>query len=242
MYVCILYNSFCFVLLFSGIILDMIDYHLFIYLSVYFSPESVNRSNNSVQIPSTEFSFDAYRFRPLNNQDSIGIRPKNIAKVEPYSMNTNTVRPLYQTTTETTVVPSKARINLNSLGNTPINSSTSSSAGSLGGVIRHSDFLLPNPTYSKPLPNVSSYATSPILLSESLSHQLSTANVPSSNGHTTGLISSKNTSQEKYQSSIQGDFHSSLVRIINRLLYFLSPIFFAAYIFTFISVSTDTNK
>ncbi len=175
-------------------------------------------------MPSSELSCDAYRFRRLNEPTSNTARPRNIAKVEPYSMNTNTVRPLYQssqTPVETTVVPSKARINLNSMGNTPTNSSTSSSAGSLGGMIRHSDFLTLIPAYLKPLPqplshSSSSYTTPPILFSESLSHdslhQLPTANIPSYNGSTNGLPSSKTNSQDKYQSSIQRDFHPSMVR------------------------------
>lgn len=183
-------------------------------------------------MPTTELSFDAYRFRRLNDQESLtNTRPRNIAKIEPYSMNINAVRPLYQsssilqptpeiTTATTTAVPSKARINLNSIGNTPTNSSTSSSAGSLGGMIRHSDFLMSNSAYSNLVPqppsNSSSYTTPPILLSESLSHgslhQLPSANIPSYNGHTsTGMSSLKNNSQDKYQSSIQGDFHSSMV-------------------------------
>jgi hypothetical protein len=183
-------------------------------------------------MPSSDLSYDAYRFRRLNDQDSITTRPRNIAKVEPYLMSTNTVRLLYQSSQpimEPTGVTSKARINLNSMGNTPVNSSTSSSAGSLGGMIRHSDFLMSNPTYSKPPPpptqplsnSSSSYTTPPMLLSESLSHgslhQLPAPNIPSYNGHITGLSSLNNNSQEKYQSAIQGDFHSSMVKIINRL-------------------------
>jgi hypothetical protein len=200
----------------SFFFVEIINQYLF-----YSSPESVNRSNNSIQMPSSELSFDAYRFRRLNNQDSGPTRPRNIAKVEPYSMNTNTMRPLYQSSqpiTEPTVVPSlKARSHLNSMGNTPINSSTSSSAGSL----RHSDFLISNSAYSKPYPYPhpqptsasSSYPIPPILLSESLSHgslhQLPAANIPSYNGHATGLPSLKNNSQDKYHSQ------SSMVRIIN---------------------------
>jgi hypothetical protein len=200
---------------------------LFIY--VYFSPESVIRPNNNIQMPSSDLTYDPYRFRRLNDQDSITTRPRNVAKVEPYLMNTNTVRPLYQSSQpimEPTGVTSKARINLNSVGNTPVNSSTSSSAGSLGGMIRHSDFLMSNSAYSKPHPqplsnSSSSYTTPPILLSESLSHgslhQLPAANIPSYNGHITGLSSLNNNSQEKYQSVIQRDFHPSMVKIINRL-------------------------
>jgi hypothetical protein len=178
-------------------------------------------------MPVSELSYDAYRFRRLNDPDQITARPRNVAKVEPYSINTNTVRPLYQSSQPitTTAAPSKARIILNSMGNTPTNSSTSSSAGSLGGMIRHSnirhsDFLVPNPAYSQPLSNSSSYRTPPILLSESLSHgslhQLPIANIPSYNGCTNTLTSSTNNSQEKYRSSRKGDFHSSMVRLINR--------------------------
>jgi hypothetical protein len=168
-------------------------------------------------MPKSEISYDAYRFRRLNDQNSVSTRPRNIAKVEPYSINPNTIRPLYQSPsntipTITPAVPTKARINLNSMGNTPTNSSTSSSAGSLGGMIRHSDFLMPYPAYSIP----SSYPTPPILFSESLSHgslhQLPAANMPSYNGRTTGFPF-----QQKYSSSMQGDFQSSMVRIINRL-------------------------
>jgi len=204
-------------------------------------------------MPATEVSFDAYRFRRLNDQDSLITRPRNVAKVEPYSMNINPVRPSYpsssisQPSTETTIgVPSKARINLNSMGNTPTNSSTSSSAGSLGGMIRHSDFLMSNSAYSNLIPqppsNSSSslYPTPPILLSESLLHgslhQLSSANIPSYNGHTTtGMSSLKNNPQEKYQSSIQGDFYSSMVTRTNRYRKkrFFSFLFLA-YIFTII--------
>ncbi|CAF2819700.1 unnamed protein product [Rotaria sp. Silwood2] len=189
-------------------------------------------------MPVSELSHDAYRFRRLNDQESTTIRPRNVAKVEPYSINTNAVRPLYQSTsqpmtttttittaatTTTSAVPLKARINLDSMGNTPTNSSTSSSAGSLGGMIRHpnvhhSDFLTPNPAYptlsSQPLSKSSSYIAPPILLSESLSHgllhQLPSANIPSYNGRTTSLASSTNNFQRKYSSPKQGEFHSSM--------------------------------
>ncbi|CAF0986323.1 unnamed protein product [Rotaria sp. Silwood1] len=208
------------------------------------SPELGSRPNNSSLMPSSELSHDAYCFRRLNDHDSTTIRPRNVAKVEPYSINTNTVRPLYQstsqpmtmtttttttapaaitTTTATVAVPLKARINFDSMGNTPTNSSTSSSAGSLGGMIRHpnvhhSDFLTPNPAYptlsSQPLSNSASYITPRMLLSESLSHgslhQLPSANIPSYNGRTTGLTSSTNNFQQKYPSPTQGEFHSSM--------------------------------
>jgi hypothetical protein len=186
-------------------------------------------------MPSSELSYDAYRFRRLNNQDQMTTtRLRNVAKVEPYSINTNMVRPLYQSSQPTsTPVPPKSRNILNSMGNTPTNSSTSSSAASLGSTIRHpnvrqSDFLVPNPVYptappphkSQPLSNSSSYTTPPstsILLSESLSHGsknrlLNTNNTSLSNGRSTGLISSINNSSQKYQSSTQGDFHSNKVK------------------------------
>ena len=48
-------------------------------------------------MPSSDLSFDAYRFRRLNDQDQMtSTRLRNVAKVEPYSINTNMVRPLYQ--------------------------------------------------------------------------------------------------------------------------------------------------
>jgi hypothetical protein len=213
-------------------------------------------------MPSSDISYDAYRFRRLNDQDPSQQRPRNIAKVEPYSMNTSAIRPLHQSSqliTEPTVVPTlKARIQLNSMGNTPTNSSTSSSAGSF----RHSDFVIPNPAYSKPHPQPTSsssppYPTPPILLSESFSHgslhKLPIANIPSYNGHTTGLPSSKNNSQDKYQSSIQRDFQPGMVRIIDRdtcsnviylgninRLYLV--IFFLAHVFTFIYESLDPKQ
>ncbi len=177
-------------------------------------------------MPLTEISVDAYRFRRLNDQDSnLPARPRNIAKVEPYSMNTNAVRPLYQSPpsqliTEAPAVPTKARIHLNSMGNTPTNSSTSSSAGSLGGMIHHSDFLTPNLSYSKPLSqpfatfSSSSYPAPPISFSDLLSHgslhQLPAANIPAYNGHMTGMTALKN------QSSIQGDLQPSMVRLRHR--------------------------
>lgn len=148
----------------------------------------------NVPMVSTEFSSDAYRFRRPNEQDSIGgIRPKNIAKVEPYQMNTNTVRPLYQSSSQNTAVPC---INLNSMGNTPAHSS--SSAGSLGnGMIRSSDFIRPNPVqYSKHQssnPSPSNFPTEPI------SHR--------------SLPSSKSHFQDPYQTIPHNDFHSSIVRI-----------------------------
>lgn len=134
-------------------------------------------------MPSSELAYDVYRFRRLNDQEQMTStanptsRLKNVAKVEPYSINTNMVRPLYQsspspsaslpstkiippppstTATKTTVPPlSQARTILNSMGNTPTHSSASSSAGSLNGMIRHpnvrhSDFLVPNPAYAPP--------------------------------------------------------------------------------------------
>ena len=186
-------------------------------------------------MPKADVSFDAYRFRRLNDQNSTPTRPRNIAKVEPYSINPNTIRSPYQLSsspqpniiTTATTIPTKVHINLNSMGNTPVNSSTSSSAGSLGGgMVRHSDFLTPNPAYpippSQPLSNSSSpYPTPPILFSESLSHgslhQLPAANIPSYNGRTMGLPSSTNNFQEKYSSSMHGGFQPSMVRIINRL-------------------------
>jgi len=189
-------------------------------------------------MPSSELSYDAYHFRRLNDQDQMTTtRLRNVAKVEPYSINTNMVRPLYQSSSTqpiSTTVPSKARIILNSMGNTPTNSSTSSSAASLGGTIRHpnvrhSDFLVPNPAYSTPPPpptsqplsnSSSSYTTPPstsILLSESLSHGpthrlANTNNTSLYNGRSTGLTSSTNNSPQKYQSSIQGDVHSGKVK------------------------------
>jgi len=188
-------------------------------------------------MPSSELSYDAYRFRRLNDHDPMttATRLRNVAKVEPYSINTNMVRPLYQSSSlsqpTSTTVPPKAHAILNSTGNTPTNSSTSSSAASLGGTIRHpnirhSDFLTPNPSYSiappphisQPLSNSSSYTTPPstsILLSESLS-QGSVNRLPSNgslhNGRSTGLISSTNNSPPKYQSSTQGDFYSGKVK------------------------------
>ena len=164
-------------------------------------------------MPSSELSYDAYRFRRINDPDPVVTRPKNIAKVEPYSMNTHAVRPLYQSASPTTATTTtKARIHLNSMGNTPSNSSTSSSAGSLAGMIRHSDFLIPQ-SFSIPAP--------PQFFSDSLSHssvhQLPAANLPSYNEYTSGLPSSKKNSQDKYQSSsFQRDFQPSMVRLISR--------------------------
>lgn len=171
--------------------------------------ESVNRSNYmNIPMAVTEISPDAYRFRRLNEQDPSGIRSKNIAKVEPYQMNTSTnaIRPLYQSssnsqTTATGVIPSsKACINLNSMGNTPVNSS-SSSAGSLGnGLIRNSDFILPNPVVQYPKtqpipPNF--YPNQPsIFAMDSRPH----GSLPSS---------SKNHFQDPYQTIPHNDFHSS---------------------------------
>ena len=161
---------------------DLMDRHLFIVISFSLSPssssESLNPLNNSSTMPSSELAYDAYRFRRLNDQEQMTSaanptsRLRNVAKVEPYSINTNMVRPLYQSspspsaslpstkiipTTKTTTVPppSQARTILNSMGNTPTHSSASSSAGSLNGMIRHpnvrhSDFLVPNPAYAPP--------------------------------------------------------------------------------------------
>ena len=188
-------------------------------------------------MPTSDLSYDAYRFRRLNDSDqqmSTATRLRNVAKVEPYLINTNTVRPLYPSssisTTAPTVppAPAKARVVLNSTGNTPTNSSTSSSAASLGNTIRHpnilhSDFLIPNPSYSaapppshtsQTLSNSSSYATPPsTLLSESLSQgstqRLMNNNNSLHNGRSTGLINPP----QKYQSPpTQGDFHSSKVK------------------------------
>lgn len=197
-------------------------------------------------MPSSDLSYDTYRFRRLNDSDqqmSNATRLRNVAKVEPYLINANNVRPLYQSSSIAQSIPAttppppppqaqaKTRIILNSTGNTPTNSSTSSSAASLGGTIRHpnilhSDFLIPNPSYSttsqpashtsQTLSNSSSYATPPsTLLSESLSQgsiqrfSNNTNNNLLHNGRSTGLINSS----QKYQSQpVQGDFHSSKVR------------------------------
>ncbi|CAF3541406.1 unnamed protein product [Adineta steineri] len=165
------------------------------------STEPLSRPDNSNIMPSSELSYDAYRFRRMNDHNQMAsttaARPKNIAKVEPYSINTNTVRPLYPlsssqligTPTTPTTIPSKTRIVLNSVGNTSSNTSASSSAGSLGGTIHHqnvrySDFLTPNPTFSTPTPLSSSHISQPqpnsssyipnqstsMSLSETLSH------------------------------------------------------------------------
>lgn len=162
-------------------------------------------------MPTSEITHDAYRFRRLHEQDQMAkTRLKNVAKVEPYSVNTNLVRPLYQlaasqptttttttTSTTSTMAPSKTRTTQNNVINSLTNSSTSSAA-SLTGTIRHpnvrnSDFLVPNPTYSttvpppplhqsQPLSNSSSYITPPtsLLLSESLSH-VSPQRIPHTN-------------------------------------------------------------
>ena len=200
-------------------------------------------------MPSSELSYDAYRFHRLNDQDQMTTtRLRNVAKVEPYSINTNMVRPLYQSSSisqpTSSTVPTKGRTVLNSMGNTPTNSSTSSSAASLGGTIRHpnvrnSDFLVPNPAYSTAPPphttttsqtvsNSSSYTTPPstsILLSESLSHtspqrliNTNTNNSFSQNGRSTALNSSlNNNSPQKYQSSTQGDFLSGKVKFKQKI-------------------------
>jgi hypothetical protein len=194
-------------------------------------------------MPSSDLSFDAYRFRRLNDHDPMTTaRLRNVAKVEPYSINTNMVRPLNQslssqlptTITTPTAAPSKARTILNSMGNTPTNSSTSSSAASLGGTIRHpnvrqSDFLVPNPLYSTPTPppshisqplsNSSSYTTPPstsILLSESLlhgsPHRLSNTNNSSLYNGRSPSLASSNNSQTKYRPSTQGDIYATKVK------------------------------
>lgn len=196
------------------------------------SPESLNRLNNHSTMPSSELSYDTYRFRRLNDTDKVtssmpAARLRNVAKVEPYSINTNMVRPLYQSSQPT----STTRIHLNSTGNTPTNSSTSSSVASLGNTIRHpnirqSDFLIPNPGYSKTssqpqsqaMSNSSSYTTPPstsALLSESLSN-LSTHRLPHTtnnslyNGRSTGLTSSTiKPSPPKNQSSLNNEFYSN---------------------------------
>ena len=196
-------------------------------------------------MPASELSHDAYRFRRLNDHDPITTattRLRNVAKVEPYSINTNTIRPLYQSsssqltaaaTTPPTTVPAKARIILNSVGNTPSNTSTSSSAGSLGGTIRHqnvrhSDFLMPNPAYSTPIPpptsqplsNSSSYAvpqSTPISYSEALSHgslhRLPNKNTNTAlyNGRSPSATSSIDNSQQKLRPSIKTDLYSTKV-------------------------------
>ena len=163
------------------------------YIYRYFSPESIHRQH--VQSPSLDMSSDVYRFQ---QQDSnVQRRPKNIAKVEPYSMNNNTTRPL-----------SQARIELNSMGNTPTNSSTSSSSAvSLGGMIRHSDFLLPISKSS------SSYIPPPIPFSQSFVDD-SLHQYPSYNEQRKDLPLPISHSQDKYQSSLPKDLHASMVRII----------------------------
>ena len=210
----------------------------------YFSSESASRPQHSTGMPSSELSHDAYRFRRLNGNDPTTARPKNIAKVEPYSINTH--RPLYQpsatqpitvASTITVNTPSKARAMQNSLGHTPTNSSASSSAGSLAGMMRqpkilHSDFLEPNPAYSArsiPLPcrttsqslsHSSSYTAHPMLLSESLSHgslhRLPVTHTFFDDEPTYSLTSSRQHPQEKHRSSVQGKFHSSIVRRVNQ--------------------------
>ena len=184
----------------------------FSYVYRYFSPtESIHRQHVQLPPPPTDISSDAYRFHRFNEPDSSNRRPKNIAKVEPYSMNNNATHSLYQS--PATAPSSKARIDLNSMGNTPTNSSTSSSSAvSLGGMIRHSDFLIPHSTYSKsqPLSNSSStYITPPMPFSESLVHD-SLHQYPSYNGQ-------KNDSPSAIsnQSSLTKDLHASMVRIIN---------------------------
>ena len=211
----------------------------------YFSSESAGRPQNSTGMPSSELSYDAYRFRRSNGNDPLTARPKNIAKVEPYSINTH--RPLYQSSatqpitvasTITVNTPSKARVTQNSMGHTPTNSSASSSAGSLAGMMRqpkilHSDFLEPNPAYSArsiPLPSCqttsqslshsSSYTAPPMRLSESLSHgslhRLPVTHTAFYDEPAYSLTSSRQHPQEKHRSSAQGKFHSSIVRIANQ--------------------------
>lgn len=130
--------------------IDIIDPILFI----SFSPESVSRA-----MPSSELSYDAYRFHRSNDYDPMGHnRPKNIAKVEPYSINTTNNRSQPATTTTamtqnfvSTPPPNQARSFLNSMGTTSTNSSSSTS--SLLGMNRHanvlqSDFLVPHRAHS----------------------------------------------------------------------------------------------
>lgn len=133
-------------------------------------------------MPSSELSYDSYRIHRLNDQDQISgsspstSRLRNVAKVEPYSINTNMVRPLYQSSVSssplkpsTKIIPAPAatsttttqafqqRAGLNSVANPSAPASISSSAAPVSGLIRHpnvrqSDFLVPNPTYSTATP------------------------------------------------------------------------------------------
>ncbi|CAF1131336.1 unnamed protein product [Adineta steineri] len=179
---------------------------------------------------SSDLSYDTYRVCRLNDHDLITPRSKNVAKVEPYSINTITNRPHYQsssalqsipmtTATTTAAVPSKTRISHNSIENVQTNLSTSSSIASHGGIIRHpnvhhSDFLMPYPIPSlQPLSNSSSYTTPSKLLSDSHSYgslqQLPTINSSLYNGRNTDFISSKNNSPQSYSTSMQSDLHSN---------------------------------
>lgn len=172
-------------------------------------------------MPSSELSSDAYRFHRSLDHDPSSARPRNVAKVEPYSFNTNMA-----------TSPSKARIILNSMGNTSSNSSTSSSAASLAGMNRQSnacqsDFLVPHPAAhlippaaapSQSLSN-SSYTTPPMLLSESLMHgslhRLPAVENALYNEHPTGLAFSSNNAQQKYRSLTQADLRARIVRLVD---------------------------
>lgn len=146
----------------------------------------VSRSFINPLMPSSDVSHDAYRFHRSMDQDSNLLRPKNIAKVEPYSINNNTFRPLYSTGTPTqsssmtinsnnklvSGETNKARIS--SKHNEP--TSIHISATSMPSMIRHSnvlqsDFLIPNPAFlSKHSPLSLSSASPPaVLVSQSLS-------------------------------------------------------------------------
>ncbi|CAF1583217.1 unnamed protein product, partial [Adineta ricciae] len=216
------------------------------------STESLNRLNQSNQMPTSELSHEAYRFRRLNDHDQMTnstTRLRNVAKVEPYSINTTMNRPLYQASStqmtahnippppRTTSASAKARIILNSVGNTPTNTSTSSSAASLGGVIRHqnvrqSDFLIPNPSYSTPAAKTitvpapppshtfqpfSSSSSYPAPQSTSMSsshgppHQLSNNNNKTLlyNGRSASVASSLNPTQQKYRPSTKIDLYQA---------------------------------
>jgi hypothetical protein len=106
-------------------------------------------------MPSTyDHPFDAHRFPRTIDLDPMTIRPKNVAKVEPYSISNDAHRSAYPSpsgpinTNDSLNNSTKARIIPNSMENT----STSSSAASLAGMIRRpnalqSDFLVPNPAY-----------------------------------------------------------------------------------------------
>lgn len=155
-------------------------------------------------MPSSEVVCDSYHFRRSNEQDQVPLsmnsasRLKNVAKVEPYSINTNIIRPLYQSSTSPS--PSQPSIKITSASS--ISTTTATTTTTTTTV--PTTIPLTGPMKVTNTSNVKAVQPSTITLSQgrailnSVGNTTATSSTPSSAGSVNGMIRVPNIRQSDF--------------------------------------------